>query len=281
MSRRANGTRARLYGDLAWTWPIISPPEDYAGEAEAHWRILERDSRIPVRTLLHLGCGGGHLDHTLKRHCQVTGVDVSPTMLDLARTLNPDVEYVQGDMRTVRLDRVFDAVLIADSISYMCTEADLLAAFRTAFVHLPPDRVFLTYVEQTPDTFQEGRTTSTTHARGGVEITFVENLHDPDPRDTTFESRFLYLIRDRGQLKVEKDLHRCGVFPLATWERLVRKARFEPLRVDTGEQDQEGGTVATFVGRRPPTRARPSGTVRPTARRRTDPRQIARHSRRS
>ena len=31
----------RLYGDLAWTWPIISPPEDYAEEAEEAISLIQ------------------------------------------------------------------------------------------------------------------------------------------------------------------------------------------------------------------------------------------------
>jgi trans-aconitate methyltransferase len=30
---------------------------------------------------------------------QVTGLDLSPTMLDLAATLNPECDFVKGDMR--------------------------------------------------------------------------------------------------------------------------------------------------------------------------------------
>lgn len=132
----------RLYSDLAWTWPIISPPEHYIEEAEDFRRTIMAHARIPAATLLDLGCGGGHNDWTLKKHFQVTGVDISPEMLELAARLNPEAEYLQGDMRTVRLGRLFDAVVIADSIDYMLTEVDLRAAFVTAYEHLKPGGVF-------------------------------------------------------------------------------------------------------------------------------------------
>jgi len=63
--------------------------------------------------------------------------------------LNPEVAYCIGDMRSVRLEKVFDAVMIADSIDYMLTSEDLRAAFETALVHLKPGGVFCTYVEVT------------------------------------------------------------------------------------------------------------------------------------
>ena len=49
----------RLYGDLAWLWPLMSPPEHYADEA-GYWLQALRE-RLPAgkRRILELGCGGG------------------------------------------------------------------------------------------------------------------------------------------------------------------------------------------------------------------------------
>lgn len=49
-------------------------------------------------------------------------MDLSSRMLEHSRRLNPDGRHHLGDMRTIRLDSVFDAVLIHDAISYMLTE---------------------------------------------------------------------------------------------------------------------------------------------------------------
>jgi len=60
-------------------------------------------------------------------------------MLEQAKELNPECSFVSGDMRTVRLDRTFDAVLMDDAISYMSCLADFaVSAFRTASAHLNP-----------------------------------------------------------------------------------------------------------------------------------------------
>ncbi len=227
MSSRNEKDQRRLYGDLAWTWPIISPPEDYAKESEEIAAVMREVARIEAKTLLHLGCGGGHIDFTLKRHFQVTGLDVSEEMLALARGLNPGIEYIIGDMRAVRLGRGFDAVLIADSIDYMLTEAELRSAFQTALAHLEAGGVFVTCPDVTRESFKQNRMDCSTHARGGVAVTFIEDYHDPDPTDTTYESTFVYLIRRGGELEIETDRHLCGVFPLETWPRLLEEAGFQ------------------------------------------------------
>ena len=56
-----------LYSDLAWVYRMISPPEDYVHECERYLAWLHKHARIPVKSLLHLGCGAGHHDFTLKK----------------------------------------------------------------------------------------------------------------------------------------------------------------------------------------------------------------------
>ena len=223
----------RMYTDLAWAWPLISPPEDYQQEAGDFTARLLAHARRPLHSLLHLGCGGGHLDHWLQAQFAVTGVDLSPAMLDLARRLNPGVTYLPGELRTLRLPQAFDAVIIADSIAYMLTEAELLQAFQTAYAHLAPGGVFCTYVEAEPETFEQNRVHSFASHGEGVDLAFLRCDYDPDPSDTTFEMTFVTLIRRPGQpQQIITDTHLSGIFPLPTWQRLLRQAGFEAITLD-------------------------------------------------
>ena len=75
----------RLYGDLAYLWPLFSPPEEYAEEA-GFWRRLLRELAGPGRhRVLELGVGGGHNLSHLAGEFEATAVDLSPTMLELSR----------------------------------------------------------------------------------------------------------------------------------------------------------------------------------------------------
>jgi cyclopropane fatty-acyl-phospholipid synthase-like methyltransferase len=117
----------RLYGDLVELWGFLSPPDAYEEEVATLRARFGRHGVPDGGSVLHLGSGGGSVDHHLKRHYRVTGVDVSRAMLGYAGDVNPDVEYVHGDIRDVRLGRTFDAVLVHDAISYMTTAAELEA----------------------------------------------------------------------------------------------------------------------------------------------------------
>ena len=216
-----------LYTDLAWLFPMISPPEDYVEEAKHFCKVLQENAHRELKTLLHLGCGAGHYDKTLKKYFQVTGLDISEEMLDLARQLNPQIEYLSGDMRTTNLEKTFDVVVAFDSINYMCTERDLRAVFETAYEHLDLGGIFLTYVEEEPQSFEQNSISCSTHSQDDVEVVFIENKYDPDLADTFYELNFLFLIRERGELRIEHDCHVNGIFPLDIWMKNLRSVGFD------------------------------------------------------
>jgi len=222
----------RLYGFLAWTWPIISPVGEYIKETEFFSKLILKHAKIKVKKLLHLGCGGGHHDYTFKRFFKITSVDISEEMLKIAKKLNPEVNHQYGDMRTMRMREYFDAVTILDSISYMKTIEDLQKAFSTAYYHLKPGGVFLTLAEKLTGQFKQNESIITTHSRGNTDVTFIENYYDPDTADTSYEATFVYLIRVNGRLEIYTDPHLCGIFKLETWIELLKKTGFEVIQRD-------------------------------------------------
>jgi SAM-dependent methyltransferase len=215
-----DGQLPRLYTDLAPWWPVLSAPDDYAEEAECYRRCIVEASRRPVRTVLELGSGGGNNASHLKAHFEMTLVDLAPAMLRVSRSLNPECEHIHGDMRDVRLGRTFDAVFVHDAIGYMLTEADLGRAMDTARAHLEPGGVALFCPDHVRETFRP-RTDCGGHDRMLRSLRYLEWVHDPDPEDTTVITEFAYLLRDRHGVRVEYDRHVTGLFPRATWMKLL------------------------------------------------------------
>ncbi len=237
----------KLYGELAEWWPTFSTPEEYRSEATFFKRALARTSNPPPRTVLELGSGGGNSAYHLKSRFAMTLVDLSPNMLAVSRDLNPECEHVQGDIRTVRLGRTFDAVFVHDAICHMTTETDLRAALNTAFAHCRPGGAALFVPDFVRETFfenvdQGGNDTD----RGSVR--FLQWTTDPDPKDTSYFVDFAILIRDRaGGMRVEHDRHHYGLFPRAGWRRLLREVGFV-LKAPRSDLDGLGRDF--FVGHR-------------------------------
>jgi SAM-dependent methyltransferase len=240
--------QAALYGDLVPWYRLVDPPEDHREEAERYAAALLRVASPAPRTLLELGAGAGHNAAHLKRRFACTLTDLSEDMLGLSRELNPECEHLLGDMRSLRLGRTFDAVLVHDAVMYMTTEADLLAAARTAAVHLRPGGAAVFAPDCVRETFRDATVLlagdDATGALRGIEWSW-----DPDPADDTYAVEYAFLLRHGGTVRSVHDRHVEGVFPAATWRRLLGEAGFE---VGTFERPLgDGQADEVFVCRKP------------------------------
>lgn len=177
-------------------------------------------------------------------------VDRSAEMLALSAALNPECEHVRGDMRDVRLRRLFDCVFIHDAICYLTSEAELRAAIDTAFVHCRPGGAVLLAPDHVRETFQTGTDHGGHDGVDGRGLRYLEWTWDPDPDDSTYLVDYAYLLRERdGSVSVEHDRHVEGLFPRETWLRVLSDAGFAPSRVEYPGEDYPTGHEV-FVGRK-------------------------------
>jgi len=152
-------------------------------------------------------------------------------MLTVSRALNPECEHVEGDMRTVRLGRVFDAVFVHDAVMYMTDGTDLRRAIATAAAHCRPGGVALFAPDHVRETFQPA-TDHGGHDGDGRGLRYLEWTWDPDPSDTCYVVDFAYLLRGPdGSVRVEHDRHVLGMFARETWSRLLHEAGFQAKTV--------------------------------------------------
>jgi SAM-dependent methyltransferase len=99
--------------DYLYFYEELLTPERTAGEVELVWKLLDLE---PGLALLDLACGHGRIANPLaERGVRVTGLDATPLFLDLARKdaaeRGVEVEYVEGDMRSIPWSERFDRVL--------------------------------------------------------------------------------------------------------------------------------------------------------------------------
>jgi len=237
----------KLYNELASWWPLLSAPEDYEEEAAFYERALVAACERSPRTLLELGSGGGNNASHLKKRFDMMLVEPSGGMLAVSRALNPECEHVQGDMRTARLGRQFDAVFVHDAVVYMTSEADLRKAIDTAFVHCKPGGAALFAPDHVRETFKPS-TDHGGHDGGTHALRFLEWTWDPDPSDTTYLADYVYVLRGPdGTVRVEHDRHVEGLFGREDWLRLLSDAGFQPRVVPFDHSELEPGSYELFV----------------------------------
>ena len=252
----------KLYDELADWWALLSPPFEYADEAESYERLILDTGTSPCRTLLELGSGGGNNASYLKRRFDMVLVDRSPGMLQQSRALNPECEHVEGDMRTIRLGRQFDAVFLHDAVMYMATPDDLQRALETVAVHCRSGGTALI----APDFVRETFRPSTEH--GGYDdpdgrgLRYLAWTRDPDPHDTSYLVEYAYLLHHRdGSVEVVQDRHVEGLFARDEWLRWLRDAGFDAKVIPCDVAGVEPGQYEIFVCRKRDERSRTSCDV--------------------
>ena len=105
-------------------------------------RFAERvRDRGPV---LDIGCGPGIVARYLRhRQVQVTGVDLSLGMVERARALNPGIDFVQGDMRSLDVpDGALGGIVGFYSIIHIPPD-DVVAVLRELRRALRPEGLLL------------------------------------------------------------------------------------------------------------------------------------------
>lgn len=119
--------------------------KDYAGEVDGIVGALHQYG-VSSGTVLDLGCGTGrHAEYLSRAGFAVMGVDRSAPMLEKARSrLGQNVDLREGDIRTFRTDRRFDAVTMLFAVlGYQLENSDLEAALSTVRAHLQPGGLFV------------------------------------------------------------------------------------------------------------------------------------------
>lgn len=98
----------------------------------------------PDATVLDLGCGTGEPigKYFIDAGFQVTGVDGSIKMLEIAKSRCPKTRYILSDMRTINLNEKFDCIIAWHSFFHL-SQNDQRTMFKTFVSHLKAGGVLL------------------------------------------------------------------------------------------------------------------------------------------
>jgi len=114
------------------------------GREAAYVHTLIQRHRPRAASVLELACGTGAILEHLQRDYEVTGLDASQPMLDIAGRRVPRARLLREDMTSFDLDESFDAVLcVFDSINHLASFADWESVFDRAVAHLAERGVFV------------------------------------------------------------------------------------------------------------------------------------------
>src|ERR1700722_1264759 len=102
----------------------------------------------PAAAVCDMGCGPGHVGAFLAdRGLTVTGIDLSPSMIDRARALHPEITFEVGSMTSLDVpDGRYQGIVAFYSIIHLSSDAEVSAALSEFHRVLSADGLLLVAV---------------------------------------------------------------------------------------------------------------------------------------
>lgn len=135
-----------VFQNYAKYYDLFYREKDYRSEVDF---VVQLGGFEPPMSILDLGCGtGGHAIPLAQRAFQVTGVDLSETMIEQAKEKALENQlnagFFLGDIRSVNLGKKFDAVISMFAVmGYQTRNDDFYSALQVAHNHLSVGGLFI------------------------------------------------------------------------------------------------------------------------------------------
>lgn len=220
-------THSAAYYDLIYDW------KDYASETDKIRSLLEGSG-----SLLDVACGTGQHHRYLKQDFAVTGLDIQPEFIDIARAKNPECVYHVGDMQNFDLGQQFDAVTcLFSSIGYLDSLDALTQTLQCLARHLKPGGGLIVEPWLTPEAWVSGRNLSTTVSQTmHTEVCrmTVGQIEKEGSELPVSVQQFGYMIGSVDGIEHFSETHRMSLFSQEQMLAAFSQAGFDCVYSDEG-----------------------------------------------
>jgi ubiquinone/menaquinone biosynthesis C-methylase UbiE len=197
-------SKSAAFYDAIYSW------KDYPTEAEQIHALIQQYRQSGGMSLLDTACGtGAHARH-LRQHYTVTGFDLDPDLLGIARQTCPEGTFHEADMCDFDLGRQFDAITcLFSAIGYVKTPDGLNRTLACFARHTRPGGVVIVEPwfgpgDMTPDTVHARFVDEPDLKISRINITRVEG--------TISSFTFHYLVGTSESVEYFTEFHEMGLF---------------------------------------------------------------------
>lgn len=214
--------------------------KSYKSECDLIQAAIARYSDQQPRTLLDVGCGtGSHAIDLATRGYALTGVDLSPAMIELAQSKSVQLPNDQkpvwlcGDAKTFEAGVTFDAAIMMFAvIGYLTTNEDVIAALRNIRRHLNAGALFVSDFWYGPSVLTDRPTDRLRVIKTPTGQVIRATNTDLDIVNHTADVSFrLWSIENEKVVSETTELHRLRYFFPQEYALMLSQAGFEMLNI--------------------------------------------------
>jgi ubiquinone/menaquinone biosynthesis C-methylase UbiE len=215
-----------VYEKVAQYYDALYHFKDYAAASRKLHELVQE--HVPnARTLLDVACGTGKCVEHLQAHYQTHGVDLSPEMLEIARSRCPDVGFDVADMADFNLDRTFDVVTcLFSSIGLVKTADRLDRAVAAMSRHLNPGGMLIVEPWFSPENYWVDRLVSNHVDEPSLKVAW---MYKSEREGLLSVMNIHYLVATPAGVEYFTERHESGLF---TQEQYLDAFRKAGLRVE-------------------------------------------------
>ncbi len=253
-----------VFSNYAQYYDLLYKDKDYLSETRYLHQLVQ--SCLPgADSILELGCGTGAYTVMLaEMGYAVHGVDLSSEMLVHAENrmgaVRPELasrlQFSRGDIRKIRIEKTFDAVISTFHVmSYLTANEDLRAVFVTAKAHLKPGGIFVFDCWYGPAVLSTGPAVRVKRMEN--EEIRVTRIADPvvHPNENYVDVKYELFIKHKDNSTIEevREHHRMRYFFVPEIRELFAGAELEMIAAYGWMTHQEPGLdtwSVCFLGKR-------------------------------
>jgi len=239
----------QLYRNFANYYDKIYSEVDYEGEVNFIKWAVNKHKTSSSNFLMDVACGTGTHVEKLMDNFNVTGVDISPQMLEIARKKVPTANFIQGDMKSLETESMFDVITcIFSAIHYNRNLKELESTLQNFYDQLNPGGILIFDLSLNKNNWIEGLVSVDTVVEEDLKIA---RICQSRLKDGLFNANFVFLVKDQGEFDFDIDQHELGVFDVEEVISLMENTKFETF-VYAGFTDEKwinnSGERPVFVG---------------------------------
>ena len=238
-----------MYGRRAAYYDPIYHFKRYESESTRLHELLQEEGVEDGAAVVEAACGTGEYLQHLRRWYDVSGFDLSPAMIEVARRKLPEVPLFVADLADFTLPRPAGALLcLFSSIGYVYPQTRLQAAARCCASAVAPGGVLLVEPWLSPDVYRTGHLAMQTYEDERLKLCRA-GISQREGDLSVFNFHWLAVREGEQEVEHFTDRHVLWLCPRATMIEAFEEAGFACRFVPEGLMSDDRGLL---IGRRQP-----------------------------